>query len=76
MMRCSLRSASSRLVGKGLLVASLAWTAGAEAVVMDGLDGAAVGEAVALARPDVIVHQMTAISMAHAGKPDIKHPDR
>jgi nucleoside-diphosphate-sugar epimerase len=43
---------------------------------MDGLDGAAVGEAVALARPDVIVHQMTAISMAHAGKPDIKHPDR
>jgi nucleoside-diphosphate-sugar epimerase len=24
----------------------------------------------------VIVHQMTAISMAHAGKPDIKHPDR
>ncbi|MET9310871.1 NAD(P)-dependent oxidoreductase [Kribbella sp. NPDC003505] len=50
--------------------------AGAEAVVMDGLDGAAVGEAVALARPDVIVHQMTAILMAHAGKPDIKHPDR
>ncbi|WP_371400761.1 NAD(P)-dependent oxidoreductase [Kribbella sp. NBC_00662] len=50
--------------------------AGAEAVVMDGLDGASVGEAVALAKPDVIVHQMTAISMAHAGKPDIKHPDR
>jgi nucleoside-diphosphate-sugar epimerase len=50
--------------------------AGAEGVVMDGLDGAAVGEAVALARPDVIVHQMTAISMTHAGKPDIKHPDR
>jgi nucleoside-diphosphate-sugar epimerase len=49
---------------------------GAEAVVMDGLDGASVGEAVAKARPDVIVHQMTAISMAHAGKPDIKHPDR
>jgi nucleoside-diphosphate-sugar epimerase len=50
--------------------------AGAEGVVMDGLDGAAVGEAVALAQPDVIVHQMTAISMTHAGKPDIKHPDR
>ncbi|WP_392668571.1 NAD-dependent epimerase/dehydratase family protein [Streptomyces sp. LN785] len=49
---------------------------GAEAVVMDGLDAASVGEAVAGARPDVIVHQMTAISMAHAGKPDIKHPDR
>ncbi|MEZ0070928.1 NAD-dependent epimerase/dehydratase family protein [Planotetraspora sp. GP83] len=52
---------------------------GAEAVVMDGLDGldaVSVGEAVAAARPDAIVHQMTAISMAHAGKPDIKHPDR
>ncbi|MFH8736746.1 NAD-dependent epimerase/dehydratase family protein [Streptomyces sp. NPDC017964] len=45
---------------------------GAEAVVMDGLDAASVGEAVAKARPDVIVHQMTAI----AGKPDIKHMDR
>jgi len=34
MMRCSfLRSASSRLVGKGLLVASLAWTAGAGSIV-------------------------------------------
>ncbi|PKW12320.1 Nucleoside-diphosphate-sugar epimerase [Streptomyces sp. 1222.5] len=49
---------------------------GADGVVMDGLDAASVGEAVAKARPDVIVHQMTAISMAHAGKPDIKHPDR
>ncbi|SEE36258.1 Nucleoside-diphosphate-sugar epimerase [Streptomyces sp. 2231.1] len=49
---------------------------GADGVVMDGLDAASVGEAVAKARPDVIVHQMTAISMTHAGKPDIKHPDR
>ncbi|MFF4910291.1 NAD-dependent epimerase/dehydratase family protein [Streptomyces sp. NPDC001260] len=49
---------------------------GAQGVVMDGLDAASVGEAVAQARPDVIVHQMTAISMAHAGKPDLKHPDR
>jgi nucleoside-diphosphate-sugar epimerase len=45
---------------------------GAEAVVMDGLDEASVGEAVAAAKPDTIVHQMTAI----AGKPDIKHMDR
>jgi nucleoside-diphosphate-sugar epimerase len=45
---------------------------GAEAVVMDGLDARAVGEAVARSRPDVIVHQMTAIS----GKPDIRHFDR
>jgi nucleoside-diphosphate-sugar epimerase len=45
---------------------------GADAVVMDGLDATSVGEAVAAAQPDVIVHQMTAIS----GKPDIKHMDR
>ncbi|MCL6674873.1 NAD-dependent epimerase/dehydratase family protein [Streptomyces panaciradicis] len=49
---------------------------GAQGVVMDGLDAASVGEAVAQARPDAIVHQMTAISVAHAGKPDLKHPDR
>jgi nucleoside-diphosphate-sugar epimerase len=49
---------------------------GADGVVMDGLDAVSVGEAVAKARPDAIVHQMTAITMAHAGKPDIKHPDR
>jgi nucleoside-diphosphate-sugar epimerase len=49
---------------------------GAEAIVMDGLDAMSVGEAVAKARPDAIVHQMTAISMAHAGKPDMKHMDR
>src|SRR5712692_7250665 len=47
---------------------------GADAVVMDGLDAMSVGEAVA--RPDAIVHQMTAISAAHAGKPDMKHIDR
>jgi nucleoside-diphosphate-sugar epimerase len=45
---------------------------GAEAVVMDGLDAMSVGEAVAAARPDAIVHEMTAI----AGKPDMKHMDR
>jgi nucleoside-diphosphate-sugar epimerase len=49
---------------------------GAAGVVMDGLDAVSVKEAVAAARPDAIVHQMTAISMAHAGKPDLKHPDR
>jgi nucleoside-diphosphate-sugar epimerase len=49
---------------------------GADAVVMDGLDAVSVGEAVARARPDAIVHQMTAISAAHAGKPDMKHMDR
>jgi nucleoside-diphosphate-sugar epimerase len=49
---------------------------GAEGVVMDGLDAASVGEAVAKARPDAIVHEMTGLSMAHAGKPDMKHFDR
>jgi nucleoside-diphosphate-sugar epimerase len=49
---------------------------GAEGVVMDGLDAASVGEAVAAARPDTIVNQMTALSEAHAGKPDMRHADR
>jgi nucleoside-diphosphate-sugar epimerase len=49
---------------------------GADGVVMDGLDAVSVGEAVAAAGPDAIVHQMTAIAPAHAGKPDFKHFDR
>jgi len=49
---------------------------GATGVVMDGLDGAAVGEAVATARPDAIVNQMTGLSAAHAGKPNPRRPDR
>jgi nucleoside-diphosphate-sugar epimerase len=44
---------------------------GATGVVMDGLDARSVGEAVATARPDTVVHEMTAI-----GEPDIKHMDR
>ncbi|QIP83602.1 NAD(P)-dependent oxidoreductase [Streptomyces sp. Tu 2975] len=74
-----------QLVAKGHVVTATTTSAaklglleqlGADAVVMDGLDAAAVGEAVAGARPDAIVHQMTAISTAHAGKPDMKHMDR
>lgn len=49
---------------------------GAHGVVMDGLDAASVGEAVAAARPDTIVHQMTGLSTAHAGKPNFRHADR
>ncbi len=45
---------------------------GADGIVMDGLDAVSVGEAVAAAQPDAIVHQMTAI----AGKPDLRHMDR
>ena len=69
-----------QLVARGHLVTATTTSAakvgvleqlGAEAVVMDGLDAASVGEAVARARPDAIAHEMTAI-----GKPDIKHMDR
>ncbi|MGP3969947.1 NAD-dependent epimerase/dehydratase family protein [Streptomyces sp. 6N223] len=49
---------------------------GAVGVVMDGLDAAAVGEAVAVARPDAIVNQMTALSTTHAGKPNLRKADR
>jgi nucleoside-diphosphate-sugar epimerase len=45
---------------------------GATPVVADGLDAAAIGEAVARAKPDVVIHQMTAL----AAKPDMRHFDR
>jgi nucleoside-diphosphate-sugar epimerase len=59
--------ASTRDGGKVGLLRGL----GADPVVVDGLDAAAVGEAVARAKPDAIVHQMTAL----AGKADLKHFD-
>jgi len=49
---------------------------GAAGVVMDGLDAMSVGEAVAKAAPDAIVHQMTALSTAHAGPPNLRNPGR
>jgi 2-alkyl-3-oxoalkanoate reductase len=45
---------------------------GAEPVVVDGLDAVGVGEAVARAEPDAIIHEMTALS----GSPDFRHFDR
>ncbi|HEY7597700.1 MAG TPA: NAD(P)-dependent oxidoreductase [Actinophytocola sp.] len=45
---------------------------GAQPVVVDGLDAPAVREAVARARPDVVVHQMTAL----AGKPNLRDFDK
>jgi nucleoside-diphosphate-sugar epimerase len=45
---------------------------GAQAVVVDGLDRAAVQDAVARAEPDVIIHQMTALS----GSSDLRHFDQ
>jgi nucleoside-diphosphate-sugar epimerase len=49
---------------------------GADGVVMDGLDAVSVGEAVAAAEPDAIVNQMTGLSEAHAGKPNLRKADR
>jgi len=74
-----------QLVAKGHLVTATTTSAaklgllaglGAEAVVMDGLDAVSVGEAVAAAKPDAVVHQMTGLSDAHAGKPNMRKPDR
>jgi nucleoside-diphosphate-sugar epimerase len=45
---------------------------GAQPVVVDGLDAAAVGTAVATAEPDAVVHQMTALG----GGIDPRHFDR
>jgi nucleoside-diphosphate-sugar epimerase len=50
----------------------LLWNLGAEPVVVDALDAAQVGEAVAKAEPEAIVHQMTSL----AGGSDLKHFDR
>jgi len=44
---------------------------GAEPVEMDGLDAASVGEAVALAEPEIVIHEMTALS----GSLDLRHFD-
>jgi len=49
---------------------------GAESVVMDGLDAVSVGEVVAAAQPDTIVNQMTALSVAYSGKPNLRRADR
>jgi nucleoside-diphosphate-sugar epimerase len=45
---------------------------GAKAVVVDGLDAVGIGEAVARAEPDAIIHEMTALSST----PDFRHFDR
>ena len=45
---------------------------GAEPAVVDGLDAMAVGEAVARAEPEVVIHQMTATG----GRFDLRHFDR
>lgn len=49
---------------------------GADGIVMDGLDAASVGHAVAGAEPDVIVNQMTGLSPTHAGKLNPRKAER
>jgi nucleoside-diphosphate-sugar epimerase len=61
-------TATTRSAGKVDRLRSL----GADPVVVDGLDATTVGEAVARAEPDAIVHQMTAL----AGKQDMRHFDK
>jgi nucleoside-diphosphate-sugar epimerase len=50
----------------------LLWNLGVRPVVVDGLDAAGIGDAVARAEPEVVIHQMTAIN----GVTDLKHFDR
>jgi len=45
---------------------------GAEAVLMDGLDAASVGEAIGRAEPEIVVHELTAL----AGMGDVRNFDR
>ncbi|HZZ96093.1 MAG TPA: NAD(P)-dependent oxidoreductase [Jatrophihabitantaceae bacterium] len=51
---------------------ALLWNLGAEPVVVDGLDAAAIGDAVARAGPEVVIHQMTGLSALT----NLKHFDR
>jgi nucleoside-diphosphate-sugar epimerase len=61
----------TRTASKQDLVRSL----GARPVVADALDPDAVAQAVASAEPEVIVHQLTALSGKLSAR-DIRHPDR
>jgi 2-alkyl-3-oxoalkanoate reductase len=51
-------TATTRSPGKAAMLREL----GAEPVVVDGLDAVAVGEAVARAEPEVVIHQMTSLA--------------
>jgi nucleoside-diphosphate-sugar epimerase len=51
-------TATTRSPGKAAILREL----GAEPVVVDGLDAVAVGEAVARAEPEVVIHQMTSLA--------------
>src|SRR5260370_37907396 len=53
-------TATTRSPGKAAMLREL----GAEPVVVDGLDAIAVGEAVARAEPEAVIHQMTSLAGA------------
>jgi nucleoside-diphosphate-sugar epimerase len=61
-------TATTRSPGKAAILREL----GAEPVVVDGLDAVAVGEAVARAEPEVVIHQMTSL----AGSFDLRNFDK
>src|SRR5215475_11145474 len=61
-------TASTRSAAKAARLREL----GAEPVVVDGLDAMAVGEAVARAEPEAVVHQMTSL----AGGSDLRNFDK
>ena len=69
-----LREAGHEVVGTTSTPDHLRWleTAGAEPVLMDGLDAGSVRAAVVTARPDVVVHQLTALK----GLADLRRFDR
>jgi 2-alkyl-3-oxoalkanoate reductase len=60
--------ATTRSAGGAEVVRSL----GAEPAIADGLDEHAIRHAVAMAQPEVVIHEMTALS----GDPDLRHFDR
>jgi nucleoside-diphosphate-sugar epimerase len=53
----------------------LVWSLGARPVVADALDPDAVAQAVASAEPEVIVHELTALSGKMSAR-DMRHPER
>ena len=78
------RALVPQLVGRGHEVVGMTRSAskrdlvralGARAVVADALDADAVAQAVASAEPEVIAHQLTALSGQLSAR-DMRHPER
>jgi nucleoside-diphosphate-sugar epimerase len=65
-----------QLGAEGIVMDGLDAVSVGEAVTAAGLDAVSVGEAVTAAGPEAIVNQMTALSVAHAGKPNLRKAER